>query len=132
MSRTPPDPTNHAAVRVHERLEQRARDNPSPPRSEVVDLMVQEAWKREEEIEAAKAERAAKSGASAIVEPVRPINRAPRPTVKSDANVPSGSDAVLAGASEAPNNENPLSATYAQLADFLSETEPRKEPHDDA
>jgi hypothetical protein len=60
--RQPPKPENFAARRLHAQLEAKVKDNPVPQRSELVDFMVQQAIEREEEIEAQKAAKPAKSG----------------------------------------------------------------------
>lgn len=50
--RESPDQANPAAVRVYEQCEDRISRHPNPPRSEIVDMQVQEAWRREREIDA--------------------------------------------------------------------------------
>uniref|UniRef100_UPI002FEF727E hypothetical protein n=1 Tax=Streptomyces cyaneofuscatus TaxID=66883 RepID=UPI002FEF727E len=60
--RQPPKPENFAARRLHAQLEAKVKDNPVPPRSELVDFMVQQALEREEEIEAQKAAKPARTG----------------------------------------------------------------------
>lgn len=65
-----PSPENHAAVRVHERLQEKVRANPNPPRSEIIDLMVQEALDREQAIDEARAEKAQKGLKAAQRKPV--------------------------------------------------------------
>ncbi|MDC6237029.1 hypothetical protein PP724_22965 [Ralstonia solanacearum] len=72
--RETPNQDNAAAVRVHEQCEDRVNRQPNPPRSEIVDMQVREAWRREHEIDAARdsAKPGAKVGGlrDAVVTPV--------------------------------------------------------------
>lgn len=69
--REQPNPENHAAVRLHEHLEEKIRTTPVPPRSEIIDLMVQEALDREQAIDEAKTEKSPKGLKTAQRKPVR-------------------------------------------------------------
>lgn len=53
---------NHAARRLEEKRQGIIETNPNPPRSEVVDMMLAEALDREDELAAAKAEKAGGRG----------------------------------------------------------------------
>lgn len=80
--RNPPNSDNYAAVRVHERLEEKVRLNPDPPRSEIVDLMVAEAMEREQAIEEGKAAKSRTKPGGLKAAQSRPVSK-PEPQPES-------------------------------------------------
>ncbi|MFB0827748.1 hypothetical protein ACEU07_20950 [Chromobacterium violaceum] len=84
--RKPPHAENYAAVRVHERLEEKVRLNPDPPRSEIVDLMVAEAMEREQAIEEGKAAKSKAKPGGLKAAQSRPVSN-PVPQSESMAEV---------------------------------------------
>jgi len=70
--RSAPNSDNAAAVRVHEQGEERVSRNPNPLRSEIVDMQVRDAWRREHEIDATRSEKIGGLG-EAVLTPVSAV-----------------------------------------------------------